>query len=133
MEYRFKGLPVVVPCPERIRSISDRRFGWIDAGFLEKRWVLYLTPEATAVYTFLCLAGNRQGVSWYRNETIRGYLNLTREQCLRAQDRLLQLELVAFQPFYSGSPDGYHQVLPLPSGHPDTYIACGPDCRVEEE
>jgi hypothetical protein len=133
MESRHKGLPVVVPCPGRIRSISGTRFGWIDAAFLEKDWMMTLPPEAVAIYTFLCLAGNRQGVSWYRNETIRRFLSLNYAQFHRAQDRLLRLELAVFQPFFAGSPDGYHQVLPLPSGYPDDRMAYGPDDRVDDE
>jgi len=133
MESRHKGLPVVVPCPGRIRTIADTRFGWIEAALLERCWVMYLASEAMAIYTFLCLAGNRQGVSWYRNGTIRGYLNLTSDQFRRGQSRLIQLGLVAFKPFYEGSPDGYHQVLALPMGFPEDHIAGGPDDRVEDE
>jgi len=134
MRSRNRPLPVVIPNPDRIRSISRGPFGWLDARLHTKGWIELLSGEALSVYTFLCLVANRQGVSWYRDETIRTVLGLTGERYREAERRLMDLDLIAYLPFYQGSPDGYRQVLSMPEGEASwEAFAQGPDDKGEDE
>lgn len=55
-----------MPRPDRVRSLRGASFGWLHADVLRQGWLRKLSAEATAVYAFLCLAANRDGVSFYR-------------------------------------------------------------------
>lgn len=108
--------PIRVPRPDRQRRLSGTPFGWLDARLLRQGWLRALRPEATAVYAFLCLAANRQGVSYYRRERIGRELGLDEVLLDRALVRLEELGLTAYAPFRPGAVDGFHQVLALPEG-----------------
>ena len=113
-----KHRPVVVPRPDRVRSIEGTAFGWIDAGLWRRDWLGALSPEELAVYVFLCLVADRRGVSFYRRDRIAHHLGLDLGSIDRARVRLRKLDLVAYQPFSVHSPDGFHQVLALPDVGP---------------
>lgn len=112
--------PHVVPRPDRVRSLAGTPFGWIAVGVSRQGWLRALTPEAVAAYTFLCLVADRQGVSWYGRDRIGRELGLGDRQVYLALSRLEELDLVAYQPFRAGAPDGYRQVLSLPHGGPSS-------------
>ena len=120
---------IVVPRPQRLRTLSNIPFGWLDARLHSRHWIDLLSPEALAVYTFLCLAADRQGVSYYRRDRIGVTLGLHEDALRRAFDRLYQLDLVAYQPFHQHASDGFHQVLSLPEGSPPAFeeLLRGPD------
>jgi len=106
--------PAAPPRPDRLRSLQSQPFGWIAAGLHRRGWLRLLDCEAVAVYTFLCLAADRSGVSYYRRERIGRELGLSDAQVHRALKRLEDLDLVAYRPFRHGAADGYRQVLSLP-------------------
>lgn len=108
--------PATLPRPDRVRSLQSQPFGWIAAGLHRRGWLRLLDCEAVAAYTFLCLAADRRGVSFYRRERIGRELGLSDAQVHRALKRLVELDLVAYRPFRPGAADGYRQVLSLPSG-----------------
>jgi DNA-binding IclR family transcriptional regulator len=85
---------------------------------LRQGWLRELPAEATAVYAFLCLAANRDGVSFYRRSRIGEELGLDDQQVHRALARLEELDLVGYEPFRPGAVDGFRQVLALPSTGP---------------
>lgn len=93
-------------------------FGWMDARVLRDGWLRVLTPEAIAVYTLLCVAANRDGVSYYRRDRIGHELGLPDASVRVALHRLVALDLVAYRPFHAHAVDGFHQVLALPAGGP---------------
>ena len=107
-----------IPCPARIRRLSDFAFGWIDARLQRDGWFGVMSTKEIAAYAFLCLVANRSGLSWYRRERIAQQLGLPRDEVDQALQRLLDLDLVAFRPFYARSRDGFYQVLSLPQGGP---------------
>lgn len=109
---------VVVPRQDRVRRIGRVGFGWIDARIHKQGWLEVLGPGAVAVYTFLCLAADRNGVSWYRRDRIGHALGLGEQETHQALGRLRKLDLVAYQPFGQHASDGFHQVLSLPEGGP---------------
>lgn len=109
---------VVVPRPERVRRPGPGGFGWLDARLHRQGWLALLTPDDLAVYTFLCLVANQQGVSWYRRDRIGQALAMSDNALWLALRRLYSLELVAYYPFSQYASDGFHQVLSLPPQGP---------------
>ncbi len=108
--------PAVLPRPDRLRSLQSQPFCWFAAGLHRRGWLRLLDCEAVAAYTFLCLAADRRGVSYYRRERIGRELGLSDARVHRALKRLEDLDLVAYCPFRPGAADGYRQVLSLPAG-----------------
>ena len=118
MPNRLKDPRVVVPKPHRIRRMGRQGFGWLDARLHRQGWLELLPPEALSVYTFLCLVANREGVSWYRKERLSRHLGISESLVNQSLRRLMQLELLAYQPFHRHAVDGFYQVLEIPEGEP---------------
>lgn len=106
------SVSVVVPAPDRIRRITGS-FGWIDHRLRRDRHLERMTHEEIALYVFLVLAADRNGVSYYGKEKICHQLALSSERFTEARIRLLGHELIGFAPFRDGGVNGYYQVLPL--------------------
>jgi hypothetical protein len=113
---------VIVPCPDRIRCIGKSGFGWLDGGLHREGWLEVLTTEEVAIYAFLCLVADRQGVSWYRRRRIGDALGIPEAEVRAALKRLCELDLLAYAPFRRGAADGFHQVLSLPAGGPPSLM-----------
>ena len=109
---------VIVPKPDRIRQPGRSGFGWLDARLLKDGWLSRMPPESAAAYVFLCLAGNRQGVSWYRRDRIGQAVGIEHSRLRRALARLTELDLIAYRPFSQHASDGFHQVLSVPDVGP---------------
>lgn len=109
-----KKLPRRLPCPDRLRTFP-RAFGWIDVEFLRQGWISRLPGEHVVVYLFLSLVADHQGLSFYRVDSIARQLALDERIVFQARDRLIELGLVAFEPFRPGQVDGFWQVLPVPT------------------
>jgi hypothetical protein len=116
---------VVIPRPERMRRLGTSAFGWIDARLLKDEWLSAMLPSEIAVYLFLCLVANQQGVSWYRRDRIREALNLSEEETRRALTRLCELDLVSYLPFGRYDSEGFRQVLSLPCSRPSSSSEAG--------
>ena len=113
---------VIVPAPDRVRRIGQSGFGWLDGGLLREGWLEVLSTEELAIYAFLCLVADRQGVSWYRHRRIGDALGIPEAEARAALKRLCELDLVAYAPFRPGAPDGFHQVLSLPAAGPPSLM-----------
>ncbi|MFC1482464.1 hypothetical protein ACFL51_01520 [Myxococcota bacterium] len=110
-----KSARVVVPNPEHVRSIHRAAgFGWLDARLWRDGWLQVLSAEDLAVYVFLCLVADRQGVSWYRRDRIRATLGLDEQAVWQVLSRLEALGLVAYRPFHAHASEGFRQVLAVP-------------------
>lgn len=119
MEGTRRGrMRVVVPCPERVRTLDGTAFGWLDARLWTERWLEVLAAEDLAVYAFLALVADRQGTSWWRRDRMARALGLHVEDVDRARVRLIERDLVAYRPFGPHASDGFHQVLSVPPGGP---------------
>lgn len=114
----------VVPRPERVRASVGRGFGWIDVRLQRDGWLAVMPPECVSVYLFLCLVGNRQGVSWYRRDRIQQALLLSEDAVSFALRRLADLDLVAYRPFGRHASEGFRQVLSIPDGGPPPTLNC---------
>ena len=108
-----KRVPIV-PDPVHVRRIEGS-FAWLDHRLLRDGVIERLTPMDIAVYVFLVLAADRDGVSFYRGDVIARRLGIECHQFYEAKARLLERGLIAFRPFSPRDRDGFYQVLPLPS------------------
>ena len=106
--------PPRIPAPDRIRSLRAP-YAWIDCRLLLEHRLPELTPADMALYLFLVLAADRQGVSYYHLENIAKRLgDLDWGEVHEARDHLQELGLIAFLPFSPHDPNGFYQILELP-------------------
>ena len=90
----------------RIRCIKSG-FSFIPHRFLTAGFWSSLNPDELLLYFFLVLAGDRNGLSFYRYDKICTLLQIQLDQYIQARDRLIKNDLIAF--------DGtIYQVLSLP-------------------
>jgi hypothetical protein len=97
----------------------EHSFAWIDHRLLRNGYLAVLFPSEQSLYLFLVLAADRHGVSFYRKEKICDLLGLEFGEFEAARDRLIDLRLIAFEPYCAGSPNGHYQVLPVDGSAPD--------------
>jgi hypothetical protein len=107
-----------IPQPQKIRNIKGS-FAWIDHRLMRNGFIEVMTHQDLALYMFLILAADRNGVSFYRKEKICEAVLLDFSQFEIARDRLINMKLVAFEGYSVLSPNGYYQVLPIESKAPD--------------
>lgn len=107
-----------IPQPKRVRRI-DKSFAWIDHRLLCHGYLQVMTPQEHGLYLFLALAADRHGVSFYRKEKICDALGLEWGEFEVARDRLIDLELIAFEPYSATTPNGHYQVLPVDGRAPN--------------
>jgi hypothetical protein len=107
-----------IPQPQRVRRI-EKSFAWIDHRLLRNGYLQVMTHQDQALYLFLVLAADRQGVSFYRKEKICDALGLDFAEFEVARDRLTDFKLIAFEPYSALTPNGYYQVLPVDGRPPD--------------
>ncbi len=113
---------VVVPRPDRVRTLRGIGFGWLTAALWRDGWLALLTPQAAKAYMFLCLVADCQGVSYYRRDRIGRALDLDVQELHAALTQLEKLDLVAYRPFRPGAADGFRQVLNVPAGGPASFL-----------
>ena len=111
-----------IPQPQRVRRI-EKSFAWIDHRLLRNGYLQAMTHQDQALYLFLALAADRYGVSFYRKEKICDALGLDWGAFEVARDRLIDLGLIAFQPYSACTPNGYYQLLPVQGQAPDFVAA----------
>jgi hypothetical protein len=103
---RTKSFDRTPPRPDRLRRIEPG-FAFVPNRFLRDGFFAQLSPLDRSLYLFLVLAADRNGVSFYGLARIGALLEIPVEDVLDARDRLIDLDLVAF--------DGTRfQVLSLP-------------------
>lgn len=105
----------VVPEPQRVRRIEGS-FGWLDHRLLRDGHLEGMTLTDLAVYVFLVLVADRNGVSFYRKDLISRKLDIEWSDFEEAKRRLIERGLIAFRRFSPHEVDGFYQVLPLPAG-----------------
>jgi hypothetical protein len=92
--------------PERIRR-PERGFAFIPNRFLHDGFLASLSDAERALYVFLVLAGDRDGVSFYGYDRICTILQILPDDFVQVRNRLIECDLIAF--------DGTRfQVLSLP-------------------
>lgn len=94
-----------VPRQDRVRAAQ--RFGWVDHALYLNGYLKEMSHSSQSLYLFLCIAANRDGVSWYSDAKIRDVTGLQTEALQAARRELIDMDLVAFE-----SP--WFQVLSVP-------------------
>jgi hypothetical protein len=92
--------------PDRVRHVNGG-FSFIPHRFLTDGFLTSLSQQEVLVYFFLILASDRNGLSYYSNDSICKSLQLDIDAYLKARDGLLQKGLIAFD-------STIFQVLELP-------------------
>lgn len=117
----MKTKPVL--CPQRLRHVP-RQFSWIDQRLVRDRHIRGRTPQALALYLFLCTVADSQGLSYYSDATAAVTLGFGGGELRAARSELVAARLIAY-----GSP--FYQVLSLePVREPE---ACMAETRLGEE
>ncbi|MHC4092111.1 MAG: hypothetical protein ACYSVY_17880 [Planctomycetota bacterium] len=101
-----------IPQSRHVRRI-EKSFAWIDHRLLRNGYLEVMTHHDQVLYLFLALVADRHGVSFYRKEKICDCLALEFGEFEVARDRLINLGLIAFEPYSALTPNGYYQVLPV--------------------
>ena len=107
-----------IPQPKNIRNIKSS-FAWIDHNLMRNGFIETMTHQEIALYLFLILAADKNGVSFYRKEKICQAVSLDYSRFEIAKDRLVNMNLIAFEGYSVLSPNGYYQVLLIEAKAPD--------------
>lgn len=107
-----------IPQPKRLRRIRHS-FAWIDHRLLRSEFVHAMTHQDQSLYLFLALAADQNGVSFYRREKASDILGLDLREFEVARDRLIRMDLLAFDPYSATSANGFYQLLPVDGRPPD--------------
>jgi hypothetical protein len=117
----MKTKPIL--CPERLRLVP-RQFSWIDQRLVRDRHIQGRSPQALALYLFLCTVADAQGASYYSDPAVGKLLTFSSAQLREARAELIAAGLIAHRsPFY--------QVLSL-EPKPDAPSATAPQPRAGE-
>ena len=96
-----------VICRDRIRCIRGG-FGWVDHRFVRDRYIQRCSTTALAVYLFLILVSDADGVSYWGESAMCDRLRIGKAELNHARAELEALELIAYEkPIW--------QVLQLPA------------------
>lgn len=101
----MKTKPVL--CPQRLRHVP-RQFSWIDQRLVRDRHIQGRSPEALALYLFLCTVADAQGASYYSDASAGRLLTFVPAQLRSARAELVAAGLITWR-----AP--YYQVLSLES------------------
>lgn len=94
----MKTKPIL--CPGRLRHVP-RQFSWIDQRLVRDGHIQGRSPEALALYLFLCTVADAQGASYYSDATAGKLLSWSSARLREARAELLAAGLIAYgAPFY---------------------------------
>lgn len=94
----MKTKPIL--CPGRLRHVP-RQFSWIDQRLVRDRHIQGRSPEALALYLFLCIVADAQGASYYSDTSVGKLLALSSTRLREARAELIAAGLIAHRaPFY---------------------------------
>ena len=91
---------------DRVRRPPKSGFSWVDRRFVH-HFAPQLSQEAILLYFFLASVSDKQGLSYYRDDSLASRLRIRQADLLEARDELIRHDLVVFE-----SP--LTQVLSLP-------------------
>lgn len=86
--------------PDRLRR-PPAQFSWVDHRLVREDRLRRCTPEALALYLFLLVVADAEGLSYYGEASICGHLGLDAPGLQAARRALENADLVAYaRPFY---------------------------------
>jgi len=87
-------------CPEKRRRLP-KSFSWLDHRLARSGQLNKCSSEALALYLFLVIVGDADGLSYYSDATLCSRLPLTTEKLPAARKNLIRVGLIAYQaPLY---------------------------------
>ena len=89
-----------IPRPERLRHVP-RQFSWIDQRLVRDRHIRGRSPEALALYLFLCTVADARGVSYYSDSAAGKLLTVSIDRLREARAELVAAGLVAYRAPFS--------------------------------
>jgi hypothetical protein len=117
--------PLPVLRADRLRR-PPRSFAWLDHRLRSGGFLARLEADEIALYGFLALAADAQGLSCWRLDRIERELPLSLAALREARERLIRADLIAFRPWRKDCLDGAYQVLELPPPAPVPPRSTGP-------
>jgi hypothetical protein len=89
-----------VLCPERLRRVPES-FSWVDHRLVRDEHIRRCSSPALALYLFLVTVGDAEGLSYYSERSLCGWLALNEASLQRARRELLEARLIAYEhPLY---------------------------------
>jgi hypothetical protein len=86
--------------PDRLRRVPSQ-FSWIDQRLVRERYVQRCDVHALALYLLLLSVADAQGLSYYADSTLSGYLSIDEPRLRQARGCLIRAGLIAYQaPLY---------------------------------
>jgi hypothetical protein len=86
--------------PARIRHLPPR-FSWLDQRLVTERRLQDCPRSSQALYLFLAVVSDCQGLSYYSDKSIRSQLAMEQDELLAARKGLLEATLILFErPLY---------------------------------
>jgi hypothetical protein len=104
--------PLALILPQRRRCVPAS-FAWFDRQLRAQRMLTCMTSDGIALYVFLVLAADRDGLSCWRLDRMERELPLEGAALVAARTRLIEAGLIAFRPWSARSRDGTYQVLSI--------------------
>lgn len=83
--------------PERLRRVPAQ-FSWIDQRLVREHYVERCDVHALALYLLLLTVADAQGLSYYADRTLSGYLSIDEPRLRTARGCLIRAELIAYEP-----------------------------------
>ena len=81
---------------DRIRSITGG-FGWVDHRLVREHYVERCSHGALALYLFLVVVADGEGVSWWSERSLSARLGMEVDRLRQARAELEAADLVAYQ------------------------------------
>jgi hypothetical protein len=95
---RIKWGPKDVIKPDRVRSIKDEIFAWMNGNILHSGLLEEMTTYEFKLYGFYCLAGDGiYSMSSYTVREITKILKTTPNKIQKARESLLEKDLIAYE------------------------------------
>lgn len=89
-----------VLCPERLRRVPAQ-FSWVDHRLVRDKHMRRCSSPALALYLFLVTVGDAEGLSYYGDSSIAGWLSVDPSVVPPARRELLSAGLIAYaRPLY---------------------------------
>lgn len=89
-----------VLCRERLRKVPAQ-FNWVDHRLVRDRRICGCSAQALALYLFLLIVADAEGLSYYSDAAISRLLPLDGPALERARQELIAAQLIAYQkPLY---------------------------------
>jgi hypothetical protein len=84
----------------RLRRPPEQ-FSWLDQRLVRERRLRGCPPDALALYLFLAVVADAEGLSYYADTTVAEHLTMDPARVAAARSALLRAELIAYQaPLY---------------------------------